>query len=405
MQLLAAVLGTRIGVIWPAADDPLVVEALRIERRRTATEREGARYDSDAVSDADEMAADEIRVRRLHRVREGEPAAGDGDRPSSEPAPFVESVRAAGDADACDREGSSEQAVPDDLPPWPDEVAEELSNEDPHLIAGGVDREVEADCDRPPLGEQVPHGGGEEAATLRAARPVAGRRVKRAVVAVGVALLAGGAGMAAASALGERSGDADRQASAAAAGTVERARVAARARDVAAMRAAAERGDYDAAIRRAQQLEDTAAMSSYRGAAARVLVGRADKAARRGDLSLARSRLRAAKSRYGIAPGATAVRRIERQRKERAQRERAAARAAAAQLAAANAERTNASAASSAATSSSSGGSQTSAPAPAPTGASSSSGAASSSSSSAKGGRKKDPEQAVDPGVYWDGSG
>ncbi len=241
---------------------------------------------------------------------------------------------------------------------------------------------------------------------LTARRP-AGWRLRRVLAVAGVAVLIGGAGMVAASALGERAADAGpstTQAAAEQAAQRERERVEARARDIATMRAAADRGDYDAAIVQARQLDDPAAASGYREAAARVLVGRAEKAARRGDLSLARSRLRAAKRRYGSAPGASAVearvRRIERQRKERAKRERAAARRAAAlavqRQAAANAARASESPAAATPAPLTPSAPQPSAPAP----SSSSSSQSSSSGSGGGSGRKKDPEEAVDPGLF-----
>lgn len=84
----------------------------------------------------------------------------------------------------------------------------------------------------------------------------------------------------------------------------DRARQAA----VGAMSAAAERGDFNDAIDRARALNDTAAERRYqRAAAAATLVRRADVAARRGELGLARDRLRTAQRRYGVAPGAPAV--------------------------------------------------------------------------------------------------
>jgi len=245
----------------------------------------------------------------------------------------------------------------------------------------------------------VDHGG---VTTLRAARPAVGRRAKRMVVALGAALAIGGAGMVVASALGERPADADPSSQTVPARALERARAEARARDVATMRAAADRGDYDPAIAQARQLNDPAAESSYREAAARVLVGRAEKAARRGNLPLARSRLRAAKERYGTAPASAAVqarvRRIERQRKERAQRQRADSRRAAAALAAQQRSAANAARASEppvSTTPAPSSAPQSSTPAP-----SSSSSNGSGSGSGGGSGGKKESKQAVDPGLY-----
>lgn len=102
------------------------------------------------------------------------------------------------------------------------------------------------------------------------------------------------------------------------------------ARTATQMRSAAQNGDYEMAIRLAGRLDDATAVSRYRDAGAKVLVARAEKAAGRGELPLASSRLRRAQDRYGTAPGAEAVRsriaRIEKQRADRASQRRAAAR-------------------------------------------------------------------------------
>jgi transcriptional regulator with XRE-family HTH domain len=404
MQLLAAVLGTRIGVIWPATDDPLVVEALRIERRRTTPERATA-----AADRADEAAVSEVQVRRWRPASIVTEAAGARERLSPDPVPSVERDIAADDAETSGSDDCPDRDAPGGLPPWPVDFEGEASSDEPGSAVEFSECEPDAPRAPAPPMKLPPRGGGEGVVTLRAVRSGAGRQAMRGVVAIGAAFLVGVAGMAAASALGERSGETERVTQPAAAADVDRARVAVRARDVASMRAAASRGDYDAAIRQARQLQDAAAVASYRGDAARVLVGRADKAARRGDLPLARARLRTAKERYGTAPGSAAVqarvRRIERQRKERARRAREAARraaAAAAQPAAATAERASGPSEPSVPAPSASGASQSSAPSP--SGGSSSSGAAASSSAAkGSGSRKKDPERAVDPGVYWDG--
>jgi transcriptional regulator with XRE-family HTH domain len=85
--------------------------------------------------------------------------------------------------------------------------------------------------------------------------------------------------------------------------------------------AASDRGDYDRAI----ALSRTAGMSStavsLKDRAARVLIRRARLAAGRGDVRLARSRMRRARERYDTTPGAEAVRRqIRRLFRDRAKR-------------------------------------------------------------------------------------
>lgn len=153
------------------------------------------------------------------------------------------------------------------------------------------------------------------------------------------------------------------------------------------MHAAAQRGDYDAAIVVAQQLNDQASLDDYRKTAATVLVRRAAKAAQRGDLALARTRLRHARTRYETAPGASAVnariRRIERDRRRRAERQR---------------QRERRQAAASRAATASAPVTAPTAPSPSPTTPQPSDPPASSSPSTPK--RSKEPEQAVDPGLF-----
>lgn len=424
MQLLAAALGAPIGVIWPATDDPLAAEALRLEEQRGVSPVRGpARGPASAdpaISDAD--AANEIHVWRSEKLS----AASEDDRAPDalasevdagamsesvspvEGAPLpVGEAKVRGAAD----EKASEAA--DGLPPWPgDEPDVELLSDqraaDPEVREPARPERLGAERS-PAANGQPARAVGEGAATMLAARRRSGSRLRRVLTAVAAAAVIGGAGMVAASALGERAADADPSTTETAAAQAlqrEQERVEARARDVATMRAVADRGDYDAAIGQARQLDDPAAVSGYREAAARVLVGRAEKAARRGDLSLARSRLGAAKRRYGTAPGSSAVearvRRIERQRKERAKRKRAAARRAAAALAAqrqaaANAARASEPPATTTHVPSMSSAPQSSAPAPSSQSSSSSS---SSPGSGGGGGRKKEPEEAVDPGLF-----
>ncbi len=417
MQLLAAVLGTRIGVIWPATDDPLVAEALRLEEQRGVSPVRGpsrAEVPGDlAIPRTD--GANEVRARRLKKAPvvpkvDGEPqrvGSGPEDGLAGEDAsPGGRAWRPAADVGDEGTQSGDERGSTGGLPPWPAEDPDDETLSDGRPVAS------EPVASGYPVPEKLPerrsadNGPASGGVTLLPSRPSASWRLKRAILAIGAAAVIGGVGVIAASALGERAADADPPAHAAEqAAQRERAVAAARARDVATMRAAADRGDYDAAIVQARQLDDAAAVAAYRESAAGVLVGRADKAARRGDLSLARSRLRAAKRRYESAPGADAVqkriRRIERQRKERAQRQRAAARRAAAAAALAAQQRAAANAASAR------DQTVTNAPAPSTSSAPQPSTAAPSSSSSSKGsgsgggsGKTKDPEEAVDPGLF-----
>lgn len=387
MQLLALILKTPIEVLWPAERHPQVAEALRLERQRAEPPSE-QRPTRPVLPDATDGA--EIRVRRLAKAQVGAP--GDATEARSvnlapQPRPPAEH-----------REPASS---PGDLPPWPDELDDAAQDEAPSVEAGaGVHLQEPSSRVREAAGTRVPQqeravadpGG---ATTLHEARPASGRRAGRIIVALGAALTLGGLGAIAASALGERAGDADPPVQATPEQTAEREQIETRARDVAAMRAAAERGDYDAAIVQARRVGDAGAASTYRAAAGRVLVGRADKAARGGDLPLARSRLRAARERYGSVAGAAAVqarvRRIERQREERAQRQRAAARRAAAAAAAQRAS-------SSPVRSSESSSSSTASPTTSSTAASS--GGSSSSSAKRSGGEAKNTEKTVDPGLF-----
>lgn len=388
MQLLALILETPIEVLWPAERDPLVAEALRLERQRAEPPPE-QRPTGPVLPDATNGDT-EIRVRRLEKAHVGAPRDARETRP----------VNLAPDAEHREPAGS-----PGDLPPWPDELDDAVQDDGPSVDAGaGLGLREPSGRVRGAAGTRVPQqeravAGPGGATTLHEARPASGRRVGRVIVALGAALTLGGLGAIAASALGERAGDVDPPVQATPEQSAEREQIETRARDVAAMRAAAERGDYDAAIVQARRVGDAAAASTYRASAGRVLVGRADKAARRGDLPLARSRLRATRERYGSVPGAAAVqarvRHIERQREERAQRQRAAARraaaAAAAQRAAANPVR------SSAPSSSSTASPATSDTAPSSTG---SSGPSSSSSAKRSGGEAKNTEKTVDPGLF-----
>lgn len=389
MQLLAAVLDTRIETIWPATDDPLVAEALRHERQRAASPpREPAqRSTRTALPDAAET------IEILGRQAET-PSAASLEETASEPSADT-GPRAVPSVE--DPEPTSDL---NDLPPWPDD---DLDHEPPPEQTS-VDRVVENPdvTNRGPVLDRSAEGTGD-AVTLRAARPPTGGhlKLKRMAVALGVALAVGGVGMVAASALGERSDDGGPSTQPAAERIEERKRADARAGDVAAMRATAERGDYDAAIVLARQLGDSAAASGYREAAARLLVSRAEKAARRGDLPLARSRLSAAKRRYGTAPGSNAVaariRAVERQRTKRAQQQRAAARrAAAAQAAQPPVE--------SSARSSDSSASGTATPSQSATPQSSGTASSGSSSTKRSGGGSSKSEKTVDPGCTEMGS-
>ncbi len=394
VQLLALIVEAPIDVIWPATDDPLVAEALRLERQRETATREPTARDwtpDTSPPDADDEPG-EIRVRRLERAPVGSGGAKERTRDTGS------GIQAGG---GVDEPGPANHLG--GLPPWPEETGEEPPGEPIPTGAAVVTGTARAENqERLPEAFElvqdrsvVDHDG---EITLRAAAAGPGRRLKRVIVALAAALALGGVGTVVASELSEKSADADPTAQTAPVEMEERARVEARARDVATMRAVADRGDYDAAIAQARQLDDPAAMSGYRESAARVLVGRADKAARRGDLPLARSRLRAATRRYGIAPGAAAVqarvRRIERQRKERAGRQRAAARRAAAvaaqQRAAANAARASEPSVSNAPAPSTSSAPQPSAPTP----------SSSSKGSGGGSGGKKAPEEAVDPGLF-----
>lgn len=167
----------------------------------------------------------------------------------------------------------------------------------------------------------------------------------------------------------------------------------------AALGRARARGDFDAAISAASALGDDAAVGELRTAAATVLVRRARSAADRGDLTLAKSRLSRAQTRYGDTPASAVVRRritaIERARRTRAAQRRTAAkqRAAARAAAAAAAARriapstTNVTPVPQPATPKDS-------PAPAP----SSSAPAPSSGGGSKSGSRS--EKTVDPGLY-----
>jgi transcriptional regulator with XRE-family HTH domain len=395
VQLLAFIVEAPIDVIWPATDDPLVAEALRLERERGVLPRPEPPRQSGSASRPDVAEPGEILVRRLEKAPVG--SSGQHERASAAASANDHGIEERGPADD-----------PGGLPPWPDE--DELAEEEQRPTDSGPAstaqemqvREAHESSIRASTVQRatVDHSG---ATTLHAERPAAGRQVKRVVVALGAALAIGSVGTVVASALGERPADADPSSQTVPAEAVERERAEVRAREVATMRAAADRGDYDAAIVQARQLNDPAAEARYRESAARVLVGRAEKAARRGDLSLARSRLRAAKERYDTASGAAAVqarvRRIERQRRERAQRQRAESRRTAAaasaehQRAAADAARANEASASDAPAPSTSSAAQSSTAAP-------SSSSSKDSGSGGGSGGKKDPEQAVDPGLF-----
>lgn len=206
---------------------------------------------------------------------------------------------------------------------------------DPHVAAALGPEEIQAPQDVPDIDmvqaslEPVVQAADIAAATGAVAperagrhagdRPAGSRRGRRRVtVAVVVAALGVGGAVALSSGGGE-----DVPSAPSAAASV-------RARMATQMRSAVQNGDYDMAIKLAGQLGDATAASGYRDAGAKVLVARAEKAASRGELPLASSRLRRAQDRYGTAPGAEAVRsriaRIEKQRADRASQRRAAAR-------------------------------------------------------------------------------
>lgn len=222
---------------------------------------------------------------------------------------------------------------PGGLPPWPvDQVGDVAEGNWSAVLVDDVRSEQwsRTNDEEGPGPDRVPEGDGT-AVTLTA-KPRRSRRVTGAILAVVVAIMLGGAGMIAASAFNDGAADAgpsartstDTQAAA------ERQRAAGRARQVAGMRAQAARGNFDAAIVAGRALGDPDAVKRYRQVAASVLVRRANAAAGRGDLSLARKRLRLAGKKYGATAGALDVqrriRRIERARADRAKRRRAAAR-------------------------------------------------------------------------------
>lgn len=389
MQLLAMILQTSIEVLWPPRSNPQVARA-------SATERARAR---DAVILPGEADVGQPSSNPTDSDPVAWPAAPGDERTTQEsPASLgrkdVERIAPAEPRVAVlqsdDRKGRSDQ--PATPPGRPRGLAGDLGYD-----AWDETPDVAIPASAPPAEVGV--------RTLNGARPPTRLSWRRTVTALTVAGALGVGAMVAASAVG------DRQAGAVRAAVVteklspkqqaQQRAAAARSQSVAQMQAAGQRGDYDAAIVLARRLDDQVALAGYREAAAKVLVGRAWKAARRGDLLLARSRLDRAQERYETAPGAgevrARIRRIEQQRAARVKQRHLEARRAATVAA----QRASAHAAAVSGPSSTESPSapavtsQQSAPAPSAPARSSS-----SSSGGSGGGGGKDPEKAVDPGLF-----
>ncbi len=313
MQLLAFVVQAPIDVIWPATDDPLVAEALRLERQRGEPPGGKPPQRSAGASPLDVAEPAEILVRQLEKAPMGSPD-------QAERALSAETDLGVEQRGPADDSGG--------LPPWPDEFDEEPPSEQLPTDSGPVSTAHEMQA-RASTAQRAAadHSG---ATTSHAERPSSGRQVKRMVVALGAALALGGVGTVVASALSEKPVDADPSSQTVPVEAVRHGRVESRSRDVATMRTAADRGDYEAAITAARSLGDTKAIERYQRAAANVLARRADAAAGRGDLRLARQRLRNAEQRYGATSAAgdvqARIRRIQRDRTERTEQRRKAAR-------------------------------------------------------------------------------
>lgn len=395
MQMVAIALETPMEVLWPPSSNPQVARALEAEKQRAA-ERTQAREPRPEVP-----------------VEQG----------AIEPSETAPQYGAAPQGAASLEEAKDEAEEPSDLASQREFAAslsgpaEPRASAPPHVVprkrqterqpAGRVTAAV-APAAAPsydewdaspepsaPASERSPNPG---VRTLARARPAARLTWRRVVAAVSVAGVLGVSAMVAASAVESRQADAERTAATTTPKVqAKRKAAAARHQSETRMLVAEKRGDFDAAIVVARQLDDQAALLRYHEAAAKVLVRRAEQAARRGDLSLARSRLKRAQDRYETAPGAEVVqariRQIEQQRTARAKKRRADARRAAAEQ-----QKRAADSSPEPATSS-----QETVPAPQaskPSSSSSSTSSSSSSSAAAGGGSGKDSESTVDPGIF-----
>lgn len=411
MQMVAIALKTPIHVLWPPTNNPHVAQALAARERDLVAGEEtgnsvpgGARGDPElgpvvAVNEAVEEAS--AQAKRSAEVLPVPADPGDFTRqPGVDPAPQTSAESPAdlpADAGVCEFEvedtGLRGSEPVRDLPGAP--IYDDLED------GPGIAAQTSA------------HAADTGIGVLNGARSPTRLSWRRAVATVMVAVALGVGAMIAAAAVDGRHPDAKRAAAVttrepSSKETERRQAAAARQQSETQMEAAGQRGDFNAAIALARRLNDQAALDGYREAAAQVLVRRAAKAAGRGDLPLARSRLQRAESRYTTTPGAkdvrARIRRVEQQRAARAKQRRVDARLAKERRAAAvRAQRAAAdSPTAPSTTSTASSGSP-----PATSAQSSSqpatSGAPRSSSTSPKSsGRSssKDPEKAVDPGLF-----
>lgn len=326
-KLLALIVGTPIEVIWPPDRDRQVAEALRREAQRSMSPGgDGAtRRPRAAAGSHLHETGEEIAVRRSLPSSASAPTTARA--PADEQAKAETSQELAGRPLAHDEVGSAGERA-HDLPPWPVGGSEN----EPQPVPNGRERQFGLDVPGEPAASFRPERDSDAIESLVTLAPsrASGRRTMRVTVAIGVSIVLGGAATSTAIAVNDRAADAGTP-SQASAGTSagERKRILARSGQVAEMLNAAERRDYDAAIAAAEALGDRRALERYQRDAASVLVRRADAAARRGDLPLARKRLRLAKK-YAAVPGASDVqariRRIQEARRERAERRRASAR-------------------------------------------------------------------------------
>ncbi len=317
VQLLVSLLKTPIEVLWPPRDNPQVAHASAL-----GTPKRSGGPRSSSVDDLRDPQVSGLPT--SGGAHGGGPTMIDGSRAAEAHARTATQSPSAtrptdGRMHGLDRKGGDQGGGIH---------AVSAADASPSAGEGPLD-----DWDQTGVAQGLPASAGAEVRTLGGTGPRGGLSARH----VSVALVAAGAlglgAMVAASAVGDRqtgSGGTPATSAVSSPADQERQAEAARRESKARMVAAEQRGDYDAAIRLAQQLNDQGALEGYRQTAAKVLVGRAERAAARGDVSRARSHLRLARSRYETAPGAGAVnariRRIERDRRQRAERQRRAAR-------------------------------------------------------------------------------
>lgn len=271
MQLLCTVLESPLEVIWPPEANPQVAVALQGERDRAA---------------------------------ERTPTPPNPD--PSDPQPVTVDPEPDVDPDPVLSPDAGEDEEPWRIPPaLPWDSNPEVRITDLRLVGGAI-----------PEVQDVLNviDGHREDRRRRRPRPVVAILTVGAALTIGVTLTIAGA----------NDHDAIPTSASAPAVSHQRQVQAQEQREVTAMRQAAADRDYDTAIQLAGKHGDTASQARYRQAAAAVLVRRARQAAHRGDLSLARTRLHRAQTRYDATPGGTKVQaqitRIAQQRAARTKR-------------------------------------------------------------------------------------